>query len=215
MSNTVGDGTSPSVAQRTPREAWEDLIAGNARFVQGASRHPDMDDRRRQALRSAQQPFCLAFGCSDSRVPAELVFDQGLGSLFVVRTAGHVVDTAAVGSIEYGVSVLEIPLVVVLGHESCGAVTAATEAFESGEMPSGFVRDLVERITPSIFSAARRDVLDVDSIVLEHVRYTVSLLTERSRAVAEAVESGHLAIVGAVYSITDGTIRRVTAIGDV
>ena len=116
----------------TPAEAWSALLAGNDRFVRGEMEHPSQGVDRRAALAAAQAPFAVLFGCSDSRVAAEIVFDRGLGDLFVVRTAGHVVDTTVLGSIEYGVQVLGAPLVVVLGHDSCGAVGAAADALATG-----------------------------------------------------------------------------------
>ena len=134
----------------TPAEAWAELLAGNERFVRGEMAHPSQDVDHRAALSGAQNPFAVVFGCSDSRVAAEIVFDRGLGDLFVVRTAGHVVDTTVVGSIEYGVQVLGAPLVIVLGHDSCGAVAAAADALATGRMPDGFVRAIVDRVIPSI-----------------------------------------------------------------
>lgn len=101
---------------------------------------------------NTQNPFAVIFGCSDSRLAAEIIFDLGLGDAFVVRTAGHVLDDAVLGSLEYSVSVLNVPLIVVLGHDNCGAV-AAKEAVETGIMPPRFIRDLVERITPSVLTS--------------------------------------------------------------
>src|SRR5665648_1070311 len=129
---------------RTPAEAWAELLAGNERFVRGEMSQPSQDVDHRAALSGAQNPFAVVFGCSDARVAAEIVFDRGLGDLFVVRTAGHVVDTTVVGSIEYGVQLLGAPLVIVLGHDSCGAVAAAAEALATGRMPGGFVRAIVD-----------------------------------------------------------------------
>ena len=109
----------------TPAAAWAELRAGNTRFIEDKMEHPSQGFDRREQLKVAQHPFAVVFGCSDSRVAAEIIFDQGLGDVFVVRTAGHVVDTTVIGSIEYGVDVLDTRLVVVLGHDSCGAVAAA------------------------------------------------------------------------------------------
>ncbi len=141
----------------TPAEAWAELLAGNERFVRGEMAHPSQDADHRAALSDAQNPFAVVFGCSDSRVAAEIVFDRGLGDLFVVRTAGHVVDTTVVGSVEYGVQVLGAPLVIVLGHDSCGAVAAAAEALATGRMPGGFVRAIVDRVIPSIVALPAAD----------------------------------------------------------
>ena len=148
----------PMPHTHTPAEAWAELLAGNERFVRGEMAHPSQDADHRAASWEAQNPFAVVFGCSDSRVAAEIVFDRGLGDLFVVRTAGHVVDTTVVGSIEYGVQVLGAPLVIVLGHDSCGAVAAAAEALATGRMPGGFVRAIVDRVISSIVALPAVDL---------------------------------------------------------
>ncbi|PFG38784.1 carbonic anhydrase [Georgenia soli] len=138
----------------TPAQAWQRLQEGNARFVADAMQHPSQGAAHRAAVAREQHPYAVLFGCSDSRVAAEIIFDQGLGDLFVVRTAGHVLDTTVIGSIEYGVDVLGAPLVVVLGHDHCGAVGAATEALLTSRMPTGFVRAVVDRVIPSLLTHA-------------------------------------------------------------
>ena len=131
----------PGTRPTTPTEAWSVLAAGNARFMAGSREHPNQDIGLRTKLAAKQRPFAVFFGCADSRVAAEIIFDQGLGDLFVVRTAGHVVDASVLGSMEFGVGVLGIPLIVILGHDSCGAVSAAIDAVHTGAMPPGFVRE--------------------------------------------------------------------------
>src|SRR5262245_65841978 len=125
---------------RTPTaaQALDILLLGNRRFVDGTPQHPNQGAAHRASLAPAQHPFAVLFGCSDSRLAAEIIFDQGLGDLFVVRTAGHVTGPETLGSIEYGVGVLGAPLVVVLGHDSCGAVTAACQACDEGSAPTGY-----------------------------------------------------------------------------
>ena len=140
--------TQPGTRPRTPEEAWRVLAAGNARFMADERAHPHQDVHFRHRIAAKQNPFAIFFGCADSRVAAEIIFDQGLGDLFVVRTAGHVVDPSVLGSLEFGVGVLDCPLIVVLGHDSCGAVSAAEVAVRTGEVPGGFLRDIVERVTP-------------------------------------------------------------------
>ncbi|MER8102831.1 carbonic anhydrase [Kitasatospora sp. NPDC094016] len=198
-----------------PDQAMRVLMEGNARFVAGSPEHPNQDAGRRAALAPAQRPFAVLFGCSDSRLAAEIIFDRGLGDLFVVRTAGHVTGAEALGSIEYGVSVLECPLVVVLGHDSCGAVGAAMEALDQGRLPGGFVRDVVERVTPSVVSARAAGIEDPDGIVDEHIRQTVDLLLERSQLLAAKVAEGSAAVVGLSYRLRDGQARTVAARGPV
>ncbi|MFD8708460.1 carbonic anhydrase [Kitasatospora sp. NPDC059648] len=197
---------------RDPDQALRVLLEGNARFVAGSPEHPNQDAGRRAALAPGQKPFAVLFGCSDSRLAAEIIFDQGLGDLFVVRTAGHVTGAEALGSIEYGVAVLDCPLVVVLGHDSCGAVAAALDSLE-GKLPGGFVRDVVERVTPSVLSARAAGIEDRDAIVDEHIRQTVDLLLERSQLLASRVAEGRVGVVGLSYRLHDGQARTVAARG--
>jgi len=179
-----------------------------------ARAHPHQGLQVRKRLAGKQNPFAVFFGCADSRVGAEIIFDQGLGDLFVIRTAGHVIDLSVLGSIEYGIAKLHIPLIVVLGHDSCGAITATADAVGSGDMPGGFLRDIVERVTPSIF-AARRDNPDarIDEIETEHIRQTATLLSERSSLIASRIAAGRLAIAGAQYALAEGEARLKCAIG--
>jgi carbonic anhydrase len=199
----------------TPAQAWAELAAGNERFVSGNHAHPNQDAATRGELAHGQKPFATVFGCADSRVAAEIIFDQGLGDLFIVRTAGHVVDSGVLGSIEYGVHVLGIPLVGILGHDSCGAVAATVEALDNGPMPGGYLRDLVERVTPSVLAARQAGRVGTDEIEAEHVRQTGLLLLERSRVLAEAVAEGRCAVVGMVYDLADGQARIVGSTGDI
>ncbi|HEX5510201.1 MAG TPA: carbonic anhydrase [Actinomycetales bacterium] len=201
---------------RTPAEAWRTVLEGNDRFVRGEPAHPDQDAAHRAEIATRQRPFATVFGCSDSRVAAEIIFDQGLGDFFVVRTAGHVVDAGVLGSLEFGVSVLDIPLIVVLGHDLCGAVGAAVTALDGGKVPTGYVRDLVERVTPSVLAArSESESPSLDDVEVEHVRHTGRVLLERSKVIDQAVAEGRLAIVGLVYTLTDGRVRLVDVQGDI
>ncbi|MGK5543725.1 carbonic anhydrase [Streptomyces sp. URMC 127] len=197
----------------TPSEAFELLLAGNRRFVAGTPEHPNQDAVRRAEIAPGQQPFAVLFGCSDSRLAAEIIFDRGLGDLFVVRTAGHVAGAEVLGSIEFGVSVLDAPLVVVLGHDSCGAVAAACSALENGKTPGGFVRDVVERVTPSVLAARAAGRDQADEILAEHIEHTVDLLLERSRVLAERVAAGQAAVVGLSYRLADGSAQLIASRG--
>ncbi len=203
----------------TPADAWSELVAGNARFVAGRMLHPSQGVEHRAELSAGQAPFAVVFGCSDSRVAAEIVFDQGLGDTFVVRTAGHVIDTTVLGSIEYGVEVLGAPLVVVLAHDQCGAVTAATRALVDGQTTHGFVRAVVDRVIPSIvgLTASGRPVssLAVEDLAREHLRATVHMLTDYSATLASRVAAGTCAVVGVSYTLADGTARLDEVVGDV
>lgn len=211
------DGPSQGNSTRPPSMvAWERLRLGNARFVAGQPEHPGQDAARRATLSSGQRPYAMIFGCCDSRVAAEIIFDQGLGDLFVVRTAGHVLDTSVLGSIEFGVAVLGIPLVVILGHDQCGAVQATLDALADSAMPAGFVRDIVERVTPSVLAVRRRQCTDTvtpEQVEAEHVRQTAALLTERSTVLRTAVGVSRAAIIGATYRLREGQVRAVTPLG--
>ncbi|WP_031073964.1 carbonic anhydrase [Streptomyces sp. NRRL WC-3742] len=197
----------------TSHEAFETLLAGNRRFVAGSPEHPNQDAARRTEIAPAQRPFAVLFGCSDSRLAAEIIFDRGLGDLFVVRTAGHVMGPEVLGSIEYGASVLGCPLVVVLGHDACGAVAATRSAVQDGSTAGGYVRDVIEKVTPSVLAARAAGRTKDEDFIAEHIRHTVDLLLDRSRTLAEAVDAGRVAVVGLSYRLTDGTARIVTARG--
>mgnify|MGYP000042628108 CR=1 FL=1 len=197
----------------TPAQAWQKLREGNERFVAGTANHPNQDAPRRSSLVNEQNPFAVIFGCSDSRLAAEIIFDLGLGDAFVVRTAGQVIDDAVLGSLEYSVGTLGVPLIVVLGHDSCGAVTAAKATVETGEMPGGYVRSLVERITPSVLAAQRKDLHDVNDMVVEHTKQTSELLVESSRTISDAVDEGRVAVIGLSYRLAEGRADLVSGFG--
>lgn len=195
--------------------AWKALKEGNERFVAGKPEHPSQGIEHRAGLTESQKPTAVVFGCGDSRVAAELIFDQGLGDMFVVRTAGHVIDSAVLGSVEYAVTVLNVPLIVVLGHDSCGAVKATLAALDDGVVPGGYVRDIVERVTPSILLGRRDGLSRVDEFEARHVTETGAQLMARSTAIAERVASGRLAIVGLTYHLADGRVVLRDHLGDI
>jgi carbonic anhydrase len=198
-----------------PPSALRALLAGNERFVTGRRLHPNQDADRRTAVAPAQKPFAILFGCSDSRLAAEIIFDQGLGDLFVVRTAGHVLGPEVLGSIEWAVANLDLTLIAVLGHDSCGAIGAALETLRSGTNPAGFMRDVVERVTLGVLGAGVREqvLADPEFAVEEHIRYTVDLLVERSPLLADRVAQGRLGIAGVAYRLVEGSVRRIAGLG--
>ena len=200
--------SSPDVALKT-------LLEGNARFTIGERLHPNQDADRRTETGTGQRPFAVIFGCADSRLAAEIIFDRGIGDLFVVRTAGHVVGPEVLGSIEYAVATLDTPLIAVLGHDSCGAIAATLDALQSGVSPPGFMRDVVERVMLSVL--ASRDSAtapaDSDAAVEEHIRYTAGLLVQRSAVIAERIADGRVGVVGLCYQLAEGTVRRVAGHG--
>lgn len=203
--------SSGSVAERTltPREAWTQLLAGNRRFIEGTSEHPNQNAAHRESLAQAQNPFTTIFGCADSRLAAEIIFDLGLGDAFVVRTAGQVIDDAVIGTLEYSVDVLGVPLIVILGHNSCGAVTAARESTKSGQMPRGFQRSLVERIMPAVLDCQRAGKDTVDDMVVANVAMVANRILDQSRSISTAVSMGRVAIVGMYYRLEDGEAELI------
>jgi carbonic anhydrase len=199
----------------SPVTAWKSLKEGNERFVAGKPQHPSQSVDHRTSLAHGQKPTAVIFGCADSRVAAELIFDQGLGDTFVVRTAGQAIDSAVLGSIEYAVAVLDVPLIVVLGHDNCGAVKAAISAIDDGEIQVGFVRDLVERVVTTILLGRRDGLTRVDEFEERHVRETASQLLERSTVIADRVAAGTLAIAGITYRLAEGRAVLVHHVGDI
>lgn len=199
----------------TPASAWQALKEGNRRFVAGETIHPSQGIDTRNSLVSEQHPTAVIFGCGDSRVAAEITFDQGLGDMFVVRTAGHVIDSSVLGSIEYAVEILDVPLVIVLGHDSCGALSATLDALDQGVVPGGFIRSVVERVIPSVLIGRQEGLTTVDELEGRHVIETGKLLMQRSSIISDQVVKGECAIVGVTYTLTDGRMKLRDVIGDV
>jgi carbonic anhydrase len=194
------------------REALERLREGNRRFAANESQHSIGNEARRRELVDGQEPFAVILGCSDSRAPAELVFDQGLGDLFVVRVAGNVVQPSQVGSIEFACSKFGTRLVVVLGHSHCGAVQATLEALQAPqEQVSDNIGAIAELIRPSVEAvlASNRDA-DAEDIVEQAVRANVRASAERLRHASDIItrleRDNGLAIVGAEYSLETGLV---------
>ncbi|NUT36725.1 MAG: carbonic anhydrase [Hamadaea sp.] len=212
-SHDAPDTHDAAEAAVTPAEALRLLVEGNARFVSGERLHPHQDADRRAGIAPAQKPFAVLFGCSDSRLAAEIIFDRGLGDLFVVRTAGHVVGAEVLGSIEYAVAALDVPLIAVLGHDSCGAVAATLDSIESGSQPPGFIRDIVERVLLSVLPVREEALKDPELAVLEHTRYTTDLLAERSSLIAERLADGRCGVVGLSYRLAEGNVQVVARRG--
>jgi carbonic anhydrase len=190
---------SPSQLTPSADEVWNSLMAGDRRFVAGEPQARDLASLRYK-LASGQTPKAIILSCSDSRVGPELIFDQSLGDVFVVRTAGNVADAVALGSIEYAVDHLHSPLLVVLGHQKCGAVNAAC----SGEkMPSPNLDAIVEKISPAMNQAksyAKSGDL-IESAIKENVHQSASDLLANSEIIRTAIESGKLAVIEAEYEL--------------
>jgi carbonic anhydrase len=178
-------------------------MKGNERYVKGEMLHPDQGAHARAEAAKEQHPFAIVVGCSDSRVPPEVVFDQGLGDLYVVRLAGAVVERDALGSIEYAMERFSPPLIVVLGHERCGAVEAAVKG---GYVP-GSLGDLIQSIKPAVVRATARTGDPVDNVLRAHVTLTVERLRTQSPILSEHTREGRLAIVGARYDLDTGVVE--------
>ena len=221
---TVCGGASPSsqqdsegaanqtreAAPETSAHAIDRLSKGNARFVSGKLRHPHSANEWRKRLIDGQAPFATILGCSDSRVPPELLFDQGFGDLFVIRVAGNVIDTDVVGSIEYGVDHLKTKLVVVMGHEGCGAVTAALQADSDLQQEPNEIRSLVSKIKPATKKVSKELPFEkrLNLSVAENVRESVRQLKAISD-LATAEKESRTQIIGCVYEIKTGHVRML------
>ena len=189
----------------TPELALQKLMEGNLRYAEGNASHPHQSPERRAELISGQHPFAVILGCSDSRIPPELIFDQGLGDVFVIRTAGEVVDNASLASIEYAVEHLGVPLVMVLGHDSCGAVTAAVQGGEA----EGHLGSLMDFIRPAVEQAREAgegsDLLN--GSIDNNVFNIVEALKSSQPVLSEKVEAGELMILGARYRLDSGLVE--------
>jgi carbonic anhydrase len=189
----------------SPDAALKSLLEGNKRFVEGKHQSPNQSKLRLQETATAQYPFASILGCSDSRVPAEIVFDQGLGDLFVVRLAGNVISPTAVGSLEFATAVLGSQLIVILGHERCGAVTAAVK----GDPLPGRIGTFVEDIKPAVARVKGKSGDAVENAVVANVKYQVELLQGTSVMLTQMIQEGKLKIVGGRYDLDTGEVTML------
>jgi carbonic anhydrase len=190
----------PAVA---PAEAISKLKEGNGRYTSGNLEHPGQTTERRSDLAKSQHPFAVIVSCSDSRVPPEIVFDQGLGDLFIFRVAGNVIDDHGLGSIEYAVDHLNVRLIVVLGHQSCGAVQAAKETIAAKGKAPGHIESLVTAIKPAVEATAKDDL---DTTIKANVKHVVQALRSSTPVLKPKVDSNELSVVGAYYSLDTGAV---------
>jgi len=198
---------------KTSAEILDRLKAGNQRFVGELSEHRELSsEQRRNSLVEGQMPFAVILGCSDSRVPAEIVFDQGLGDLFVIRVAGNIVAPSQVGSIEFAVEAYGTPLVVVLGHTHCGAIQATLDALKNPQtQPSYNLMSIVSRIRPSIETLVETDLKHNEEALVRfavraNIRASVSQIQYSSPILEKHIQSGNLKVVGAQYSLETGIV---------
>jgi carbonic anhydrase len=190
----------------TPNEAVRRLLDGNQRFIHQKRQYPDQSLEHLQLVAKAQYPFAAILGCADSRVPAEIVFDQGLGDLFVVRVAGNVVSDTVIGSLEYSTTVLGSQLIVILGHKRCGAVA---EAIKNEPLP-GRIGLIIEGIKPSVERVKLRTGDNMQNAVIANIQYQSEKLQESSTILAKLLREGKLKIVGACYDIDTGKVNIIT-----
>jgi carbonic anhydrase len=190
-------------------DSWTRLMDGNKNFVGGALSAKNIGEAKRKELTSGQHPFATVLTCSDSRVSPELIFDRGLGEIFVVRTAGNVVDPIAIGSIEYGVEHLNTPLLVIMGHQFCGAVKAA---YETKGAPEGNIGAILKKIMPAVKKAKAEkgdDTAKMNAAVQENVRNVDKELLAKSKILKELVHEGKLKIVLAEYYLDSGKVEEL------
>jgi len=193
------------MAQLKPADALELLKAGNARFVAGTPRHEPFGPRIAE-LANGQSPFAAVLGCSDSRVPIEIVFDQIPGDLFVVRVAGNFLNRHGLGSLEFAVNALRSKLIVVLGHESCGAVDAALKYVRDGIEQPGHIQELVDAIAPAVRAAGSAGGDWYAGAIVQNVELNVAAMTAGSRIIADAVARGDVQVIGGIYSVRTGNV---------
>jgi len=187
----------------SPTEAISKLKEGNGRYTSGSLRHPGQTAERRTELANTQHPFAAIISCSDSRVPPEIVFDQGLGDLFIVRVAGNVINDEGLGSVEYSVDHLGNRLILVLGHQSCGAVKAARETIAAKGKAPGHIQSLVTAIKPAV-EATGKD--DLETTIKANVNNVVQALRSSTPILKAEVDSGKIRVVGGYYSLDTGAV---------
>ena len=226
----AADPAHPDQPMIPPADAISRLKEGNSRFIAGNMQHPheSTDDRaymaknsyenagtvslgmnseqaakRRAELTKSQHPFAIILSCSDSRVPPEIVFDEGLGDLFIIRVAGNVLNDEGLGSIEYGVDVLGARLIVVLGHQSCGAVDAAMKTVAAKGKAPGHIQSLVTAIKPVVDSTPKSDL---DTMIKANVKYVVEALRSSTPILKAKVDSGDIQVIGGYYTLDNGAV---------
>jgi carbonic anhydrase len=199
----AADPAHPEQPTVAPAEAVSKLKEGNGRYTTGNLQHPGQTTERRAELAKDQHPFAVILSCSDSRVPPEIVFDQGLGDLFVVRVAGNVIDDHGLGSIEYAVDHLGARLIVVLGHQSCGAVKAAKETIAAKGKAPGHIQSLVTAIKPVVEATAKDDL---ETTVKANVKHVVQALRSSTPILKAKVDSGEVQVIGGYYSLDTGAV---------
>ena len=196
-----------------PQEVWEALQEGNRRLVSGNLIAVNQDAKLRAGLTQGQDPRVIVLACSDSRAPIEHVFNIGFGDAFVIRTAGHILDSAVMASLDYALENLNANLLVVMGHQSCGAVSAASEFLEGGELPTGLQRPIIEQVAVASMVAKRDGREDRADFERENTAQTVSQIISDIPAARALLDAGTLGIVGLRYLLEDSSVETVVLHG--
>ncbi|MGL5076515.1 MAG: carbonic anhydrase [Waterburya sp.] len=198
--------SQPEVSQPgSADEALKRLLDGNQRFMQQMSQNPDRSLMRIYEVSQAQHPFAAFLSCADSRVAPELIFDEGIGNIFDIRIPGNIVTTETLGSLEYATEVLEVQLIVVLGHERCGAVIAAVE----GEELPGHIKSFVKAIEPVVATASNKEGDRVDNAVIANINYQIERIKQNSDLINQKLSSGKLKIIGGRYDLDTGEVKLI------
>jgi carbonic anhydrase len=211
---------SPAVAKKTkappklqnvlsPEASLERLLKGNARYVEGVSLRHDFKHER-EALARGQNPYAAILSCADSRIAPEYAFDSGRGDLFVCRVAGNFATTETIASLEYGVAVLGVPLILVLGHDSCGAVDAAIKSLKDGTTLPGHMPSLVAGVAPAVKAVSQQGGDTLAKAIRQNVTDNVASLNSATPILSAAIEQKKLKVVGAVYGLKDGKVQMVS-----
>ena len=199
----AADPAHPEQPAVAPAGAIAKLKEGNGRYASGKLQHPGQTTERRAELTKDQHPFAVIVSCSDSRVPPEIVFDQGLGDLFIVRVAGNVINDEGLGSVEYSVDHLGTRLILVLGHQSCGAVKAARETIAAKGKAPGHIQSLVTAIKPAVEATAKDDL---ETTIKANVKHVVDTLRASTPILKAKVDSGDVKVIGGYYSLDTGAV---------
>ena len=193
--------------ESTANATWSRMLQGNRRFAEGKPDHPWQDKETRQTLLDGQNPDAAVLACSDSRVPPEIIFDEGLGDLFTVRTAGQLIDSAVIASLEYAVKKLHVSLICVLGHEHCGAIEAATQELDDLMRTITSEAIILRQAGMSVWQAREAELKEHEDIERVHVAHTIETLVEQSPVIQQALADDKLMIVGARYQLDSGKVE--------
>ncbi|MGN1125688.1 MAG: carbonic anhydrase [Candidatus Gastranaerophilaceae bacterium] len=198
----INQANASNVDNISAQQALAKLKAGNQNYVSQKMKHPNLTPARKKEMSSGQNPFVVILSCSDSRVPTELIFDQGLGDIFVVRNAGNVLDSASLGSIEYAVYHLGVKLVVIMGHQKCGAVAASMAKGKEAH----YIESIKSSIKPSVKKCQKENRLTSDNVVMENVNHDIDLINSKDAKLAKYMKEHNVQVVKAFYNIDTGKV---------